>query len=286
MQNWDDLKFALAVNRTGTMSAAAKILGTNVATVSRRIERLGEKIGMPLFIKSAGIWKLNPAVVGLLEVVETFEGAMLNEERRIKARTNAAVSARLRIGAPPFVTSNILAPRITESIENHPKYSIELHDRANGVGLGDMDIMLRAGQPEHGRLITRRIGELTFRLYRHKLSKDRMAWAGLTEEFNDFPPMRHALDYFQSAPSLRTTQIAQLFHLAQSTRMMAPLPELLAREDDNFIPLEPDEDPISVEIWLAYHSSRKSDTAIQDMILWISSCFQEISAQRYAPQVA
>lgn len=286
MQNWDDLKFFLAVHRTGTMVAAANLLGANVATVSRRVERLGAEIGTPLFIKAAGNWSLNPLVSGLVDVAEQFEGALRNELSQIKTQSNAKTTAKLRIGAPPFVTSHILSPRIMQSIENHPDYLIELHDRTNGAGLGDMDILLRAGQPEHGRLITRRIGELNFRIYRHRLGKSNGMWAGLTEEFNDYAPMQHARQHFKREPALRTTQIVQLFQLAQSTRMMAPLPEILAQSDKDFIPLDADADPISVEIWVAYHVSRKSDVAVQDTVAWISSCFQNSSNLSRSAKVA
>ena len=52
MQNWDDLKFCLALERYQTMTAAARALGTNTAaTVSRRIDRLTEEAGEPLFSK-------------------------------------------------------------------------------------------------------------------------------------------------------------------------------------------------------------------------------------------
>ena len=45
MQNWHDSKFCLALERYQTMTAAARALGTNTATVSRRIERLTEEAG-------------------------------------------------------------------------------------------------------------------------------------------------------------------------------------------------------------------------------------------------
>ena len=38
--SWDDLKFVLAVADTGTISAAARLLGVNHATVLRRIANL------------------------------------------------------------------------------------------------------------------------------------------------------------------------------------------------------------------------------------------------------
>ena len=56
MQNWDDLKYCLALDEFRTMTAAAKALGTNTATVSRRIERLTEEAGQPLFIRQNCHW--------------------------------------------------------------------------------------------------------------------------------------------------------------------------------------------------------------------------------------
>ena len=50
VQNWDDLKYCLALDEFRTMTAAAKALGTNTATVSRHLERLTEEAGQPLFI--------------------------------------------------------------------------------------------------------------------------------------------------------------------------------------------------------------------------------------------
>ena len=40
-QNWDDLRYFLAVARTGTFSAAAKQLGAEHTTMARHIQALG-----------------------------------------------------------------------------------------------------------------------------------------------------------------------------------------------------------------------------------------------------
>ena len=57
MQNWDDLKFCLALERYQTMTAAARAVGTNTATVSRRIDRLTEEAGEPLFLRDNTQWR-------------------------------------------------------------------------------------------------------------------------------------------------------------------------------------------------------------------------------------
>ena len=51
MQNWDDLKFCLALERHQTMTAAARALGTTTATVSRRIDRLTEAADEAIFLR-------------------------------------------------------------------------------------------------------------------------------------------------------------------------------------------------------------------------------------------
>ena len=47
--DWNDLKFALAVARHGSLSAAARALGTTQPTVSRRLAGLERKTGVKLF---------------------------------------------------------------------------------------------------------------------------------------------------------------------------------------------------------------------------------------------
>ena len=51
VQNWDDLKYCLALHEFRIITAAAKALGTNTATVSRLLERLTEEAGQSLFIR-------------------------------------------------------------------------------------------------------------------------------------------------------------------------------------------------------------------------------------------
>src|SRR5262245_24700567 len=49
--SWDDARILLAVVRQGTQAAASKMLGIDQATVSRRLLRLEDVIGTPLFLR-------------------------------------------------------------------------------------------------------------------------------------------------------------------------------------------------------------------------------------------
>ena len=54
MENWDDLKFVLAVARAGGLSGAARKLGVNHSTVSRRLSALEAALGTRLFERLPG----------------------------------------------------------------------------------------------------------------------------------------------------------------------------------------------------------------------------------------
>ena len=49
--SWDDARILLEVVRHGTQGAASKALGVDQATVSRRLLRLEDVIGAPLFLR-------------------------------------------------------------------------------------------------------------------------------------------------------------------------------------------------------------------------------------------
>jgi len=50
--DWNELKFFLAVARSGGLSGAAAVLGTSASTVSRHIDALERRTGRKLFCAS------------------------------------------------------------------------------------------------------------------------------------------------------------------------------------------------------------------------------------------
>lgn len=256
------------------MVAAAKVLGTNVATVSRRVERLGQEIGLPLFIKVSGAWQLNPVMEPLVALAENFEGRLAYEQAKLDGQASAASPSRLKLGAPPFVGAGILAPCLGASHRNNPNIAIDLYDRPTGTSLNELDILIRGGPPEQGRLITRRVGHIHYRLYRHIENDGGTDWVGLTTEYDSSPPMKLAQGRFQRPPVMRASQFNQLLTFALATRMSAPLPVALGDSNPHLRAIEPDMEPVRIDYWAAYHSSRKSDCNIHETLKWIAECFK------------
>jgi Bacterial regulatory helix-turn-helix protein, lysR family len=98
-QNWDDLRYFLAVARTGTLSAAAKQLGTEHTTVARHIQALEDELNCRLFHKSHSGYGLTDAGERLLSDAEAIESAYVFANAAASSEGQTIIGA-VRIGVP------------------------------------------------------------------------------------------------------------------------------------------------------------------------------------------
>ncbi len=75
MSGWDDMRIFLAVVRGESLSAAGRDLRMNPATVGRRVARLEQNMGAPLFAKSPQGYGLTEAGARLVTHAEAAEQA-------------------------------------------------------------------------------------------------------------------------------------------------------------------------------------------------------------------
>ncbi len=57
MLSWDDIRVALTLSEAGSLTQAARSLGVDPTTVSRRISALEETLGVPLFVRLSTGWR-------------------------------------------------------------------------------------------------------------------------------------------------------------------------------------------------------------------------------------
>ena len=97
-QNWDHLRYFLAVARTGTLSAAAEQLGTEHTTVARHIQALEDELNSRLFHKSSSGYGLTDAGERLLAGAEAMESAYVFTKAAASSE-GQPISGKVRIGA-------------------------------------------------------------------------------------------------------------------------------------------------------------------------------------------
>ena len=162
MFDWNDLRFFLAVARTGSTLAASKSLNVAQATVSRRITMLEEGLGTALFLRSPSGYTLSvrgaamlPHAEAVQREVEALQISVAAEGRRL--------SGTVRLTTVESAANMWLMPAIASFRAKHPAVMAEIivDDRALDIARGEADIAIRFGNPpQDDSLVIRRIVEL------------------------------------------------------------------------------------------------------------------------------
>lgn len=270
LENWDDLKFVLAMTRHGTMSAAARYLDTNVATVSRRLERMSQELDLPLFEKRGQSFVATDAALRLAEVAEGIDHRLRSEIGTIR-EGESRHQVGLEIAAPPAVHTHYLLPRMVELHHKFPNVQMTLTDKGYAQGLGEADIQIRIGRPEGGRLRARKFRDYTLRIY-HKpdqpLDGD---WIGLSNRYPDADLLRKIYPDAKPMPRYRVEEMPLVHQLVLMTGLPGLIPDFMVGPKDGLVPAPIEGNDIPGELWIAYHETRHNDATLRAVIDWICS---------------
>lgn len=165
-RNWDDLRFFLAVARSGTLTAAAVQTGTEHTTVGRRIQALEEGLNARLFHRSNLGYALTEAGQGLLATAEAMESAFVAAASVADGATRN-IAGIVRIGAPDGFGSVFLTPRMDRLTRAHPKLEIETFatSRIFDLSKREADIVISLSSPKQSRLVARRLTDYRLFVY-------------------------------------------------------------------------------------------------------------------------
>jgi molybdate transport repressor ModE-like protein len=162
---WSDLRVLLALSRAGSMVAAAKQLGVEHTTISRRIGALEKALGVRLIGRARTGVTLTDAGREAVRAAEDMERAHQSLVRRV-AHSTCTPEGRVRVsmadGLVPFVVT-----RLPELAARHPAVEVAVHTTPATVNLeaGEADVALRHVRPTQPSLVARRISEVGWSLY-------------------------------------------------------------------------------------------------------------------------
>jgi DNA-binding transcriptional LysR family regulator len=164
--NWDDVRIFLAVARAGQILGAARRLGLNHATVSRRIAALEAALGARLFRRMTTGSELTAAGERFLGVAERMEADMI-AARADLADEGDDLAGPVRIGAPDGFGVAFLAPRLGELTARHRELSIQLVPvpRSFSLSRREADIAITVERPTEGRLVASKLVDYSLGLY-------------------------------------------------------------------------------------------------------------------------
>ena len=162
---WDDLKIFLAVARTESLSGAGRVLKVDPATVGRRIARLEESLGAPLFAKSPQGYAMTDAGQRLMAHAERAEAAMGAAVEELAGQAGA-LSGQIRIGAPDGC-ANFLLPQVCAAIvADNPDLEVQIValPRVFNLSKREADMAIGVSPPAAGRLTVQKITDYRLHL--------------------------------------------------------------------------------------------------------------------------
>jgi DNA-binding transcriptional LysR family regulator len=164
--DWDDLRFALAVNDAGGLSAAGRVLRVDPATIGRRLDALESNLGCKLFHRRRQGLAPTPAGSKLIlharrieEEVRAADFAMSPEDR--------GLDGTVVITTTEPIAAGFVAPALPAFKSKHRGIAVEVKTdiRTLDLGRGEADIALRLARPTQGDLRGRRLGQVGYGLY-------------------------------------------------------------------------------------------------------------------------
>ncbi len=162
--DWQDVRVFLALGRHGSLSAAARALGVNHATISRRIQSLEATLGEKLAERRPEGYVLTPAGARALSVASDMETAVQTLGR---GGTDDAPKGIVRVNAPPALSQAFLTRRLAEVPILFPGLDIDLATDLRSISLErhEADIAVRIDKPEDGDFIAKPVGSIDFGFY-------------------------------------------------------------------------------------------------------------------------
>lgn len=123
--NWDDIRFVIAVAETGTVSAAARRLGVTHGTVLRRIATFEDRLGEQVFDRSANGYALKPEKIAVLDAAHEVENAVLAVEKVIRG-TGRRLRGKVRITSTDTLCQTVLPAALAKVEARYPELGLSL----------------------------------------------------------------------------------------------------------------------------------------------------------------
>jgi DNA-binding transcriptional LysR family regulator len=279
--DWNNLKYFLAVARTGGLTPAAASLRTSASTVSRNIDAMEAALGVRLFLRQQRGYVLTDAGSTLFEQVAEVENAMHAVERHGAA--TGEIAGEVKLAAPESVAHCLITPQLPAFAARHPQLQVELIVSRQLADLSrrEADIALRIVRPErqeHGPdYIAHEVGRFRFGLY---CTAPALAAAG------DWRALPHVswdaawvklpmVDWLSKlfpgqAPVLRSNSMQTHYLAARSGLGAALLPRFWGDADPVLTRVEVDLAHTGSELWLLYHRDQKGSQrvlALRDFVM-------------------
>lgn len=278
--DWDDLRHFLALATAGTFLGAAKRLGVEHATISRRVLALEMRLGRKLVDRRGRRFVLTSDGEKVAELAATIALQAAAIEQLGRTGTTD-LRGHVRISAPPALSSMLLARPLVDLRRRHPGIQITLvgEKRFASLNRREADIAVRLSRPEEGDYVIMKVGEIGFHLYAAEdylssIPPEEWTFIGYDESMNAAAQQIRLLEIAAGRPvALRSSVLEFQAAAARAGGGVVMLPEFAAEQSTGLRRVE-EEEALTRDVWLVVHSQIKDVPAIRPVVDALKSAFR------------
>lgn len=258
MHSWDDFRYFHAVATHGSFSVAARKLGVNHSTVSRRIQALEQQHGVRLFDRTRSGYAMTEAGAAVFEIIEQAQES-IQKASRVMLGQDSRLEGKIKLTTPhDFFEACLVEPLKTYCTDN-PAIELNL---AVTAGLRDLanreaDIAVRMTPKPPDYLVGKRITHMQHGIYvRKDLDWQAMERTPIVVWFGDTDIPGWARDNFPNPRiALRVDDLTSMHHAVSAgygiARMPCFFPDAFQHDDVVRLPIfQPKSD---WGVWLLSH---------------------------------
>jgi DNA-binding transcriptional LysR family regulator len=167
--DWSLVQAFLSVAEQGSLSAAARALGSSQPTLGRQIRAMQEVLGIELFRRRDRGLSLTEAGEGLLPAARAMRQAVHDIEL-VAAGRGEALEGTVRVTSSVVVATHHLPAIVARLRREEPLIAIEVFasDESSNLHFREADIAVRMYRPTQLDLVTLYLGELRLGLFAAK----------------------------------------------------------------------------------------------------------------------
>lgn len=280
--NWDDMRFFLALCRTGSFVAAAHELKVTHSTVARRLSALEASLQTQLFHRTEKGCQVTSAGEALLPYAERLESTVLNLEESVSGRDNQ-LSGCIRIGSPDGIGNCFLAARLSRFQKDHPALEVELIPVPMYYSLSkrEIDILITVQRPQAGKFIARKLTRYKLGLFASRgylenhhriINREDLRghrFVGYIDDLLFDQDLRFMEEFYPGVtPIFRTSTVIAQMNAVAAGAGIGVIPYFMAHAEKDLVPVLPDQS-IERGYWLQFNPDSKQIARVRSTIDFI-----------------
>lgn len=163
--SWDDLQHLLALEREGSLAAAARALRVDASTVSRRVAALEKRLGVRLVLRTPDGLVLTSAGKRAAETAGAIEAQVALLAGGVSASDERAAGV-VRVSTTETFT-HVLMRAFTDLRAHHPELTVDVAATNSLADLrrGEADVAVRMQRETRAGLVARKLGTVGWSLF-------------------------------------------------------------------------------------------------------------------------